>query len=264
VVNQLGVRTAKAHQGDLTRHIIGSGTVLRTTPNNAFRPTTRDLTQSGNSHPSLLILGQVFERDAPLVYSGQSASVRLPGMGSPVWKGTVGTLESQINQATHTLQFRLMVDNEGKQVPGGMTVEITLDMEPLRNVLLVPREAVIVTGKGARVIVAMGNGRFQQRRVDAEDLGEDEIVIRSGLKAGELVVVSAQFMLDSEANLQAGLMRLTGEMDAEAPPIHSHNHEMAMPEETPAMRMHGDNHDMTMPENAAPMSIDRMQPESQQ
>jgi Cu(I)/Ag(I) efflux system membrane fusion protein len=47
--------------------------------------------------------------------------------------------------------------------------------------------------------------------VEAEDVGEDEIVIRSGLQEGERVVVSAQFLLDSEANLQAGLKRLTGE-----------------------------------------------------
>jgi Cu(I)/Ag(I) efflux system membrane fusion protein len=61
------------------------------------------------------------------------------------------------------------------------------------------------------VILAQGEGRFQPRRVEAEDLGEDEIVIRSGLQEGDQVVVSAQFLLDSEANLQAGLRRLTGQ-----------------------------------------------------
>ena len=61
------------------------------------------------------------------------------------------------------------------------------------------------------MILALGGGRFQPREVEAEDLGEDEIVIRSGLREGEQVVVSAQFLLDSEANLQAGLKRLTGE-----------------------------------------------------
>jgi Cu(I)/Ag(I) efflux system membrane fusion protein len=59
-------------------------------------------------------------------------------------------------------------------------------------------------------MVALGGGRFEQREVDAEDFGEDQIVIRAGLEEGEQVVISAQFLLDSEANLQAGLKRLTG------------------------------------------------------
>ena len=90
-----------------------------------------------------------------------------------------------------------------------MNANLVVEVEPIRNVLLVPREAVIVTGKGARVIVDLGGGRFQQRRIDAEDFGEDRIVVHSGLHKGEQVVTSAQFMLDSEANLQAGLQRLS-------------------------------------------------------
>jgi Cu(I)/Ag(I) efflux system membrane fusion protein len=58
-------------------------------------------------------------------------------------------------------------------------------------------------------MVARGGGRFEQREVDAEDFGEDQIIIRTGLQEGERVVVSAQFLLDSEANLQAGLKRLS-------------------------------------------------------
>jgi multidrug efflux pump subunit AcrA (membrane-fusion protein) len=214
VVNQLGVRTAEVRRGTLTRHLEGSGVVLRSTPQGA-RPTTRNLAlhgnDKGNSVSQLLVLGQVFEREAPLVYQGQKARVSIPGLGAREWTGTVSSLETQVSQTTHTFQFRVLVDNEGASVPGGMTAVVRLESEPVVDALLVPREAVIVTGKGARVIVALDGGRFQQRKVDAEDLGEDEILIRSGLREGERVVVSAQFLLDSEANLQAGLMRLTNQ-----------------------------------------------------
>ena len=232
VVNQLGVRTAEVRRGNLTRHLEGSGVVLRSTPQNA-RPTTRDLVLHGNdkghSVSQLLVLGQVYEREAPLVYQGQKARVSIPGLGAREWSGTVSSLETQVSQTTHTFQFRVLVDNEGDSVPGGMTAVVMLDADTVTNALLVPREAVIVTGKGARVIVALSGGRFQQRQVDAEDLGEDEILIRSGLKEGERVVVSAQFLLDSEANLQAGLMRLTGEEAAEMPSHSESRHDMQMP-----------------------------------
>jgi hypothetical protein len=133
-----------------------------------------------------------------------------------------------------------------------MSALVVVEAEPLADVLLVPREAVILTGKGARVVVAQDGGRFQQRQVQAEDLGEDEMVIHSGLEEGERVVVSAQFLLDSEANLQAGLSRLSGGEPAA--------------EEPPAAAMHeGADHDAAMHEGAVhqgPMTEGAMHEES--
>jgi multidrug efflux pump subunit AcrA (membrane-fusion protein) len=209
IVNQLGVRTAEVRRGTLTRHIQGSGVAVRST-SQGYRPSNRGVGAPESPGSTLLVLAQVFERDTPLVHQGQAARVQFPGLGSTGWTGTVSSLETQISQTTHTFQFRVSVDTEGTAVPGGMTAVVTLEAEPLTDVLLIPREAVIQTGKGARVIVAQGGGRFAQREVQAEDLGEDEMVIHSGLQEGERVVVSAQFLLDSEANLQAGLSRLTG------------------------------------------------------
>lgn len=209
VVNQLGVRTAEVRRGTLTRHIQGSGVAVRST-SQGYRPSNRGVGATESPGSTLLVLAEVFERDAPLVRQGQVARVRFPGLGSTQWTGTVSSLENQISQTTHTFQFRVSVDTQGTSVPGGMTAVVTLEAEPLADVLLIPREAVIQTGKGARVILAQGGGRFVQRVVDAEDLGEDEMVIHSGLQEGDQVVVSAQFLLDSEANLQAGLSRLSG------------------------------------------------------
>jgi hypothetical protein len=212
VVNQLGVRTAEVRRGSLTRQIEGYGSFVGSA-SRGYRPANRtsdpNLGDPGAS-PSVLV-AQVFEREAPLVSLGQVARVRFPSLGAREWTGTVSGVETQVSPLTRTLQFRVSVDLEGATVTGGMTALVTLEVDPVADVLLVPREAVILTGKGARVIVALGEGRFQPREVEAEDLGEDEILIRSGLAEGERVVVSAQFLLDSEANLQAGLGRLAGE-----------------------------------------------------
>jgi multidrug efflux pump subunit AcrA (membrane-fusion protein) len=229
VVNQLGVRTAPVRRGTLTRHVKGVGAVLRSAPQ-GYRPSNRGRDPgagaTGGTSSAFLVLGQVFERDAPLVRQGQAVRVRFPSLGSKEWTGTVSSLETQVSQTTHTFQFRVSVDDEATSLVGGMTAILTLDVDSLDDVLLVPREAVIQTGKGARVMVAQGGGRFQQREVQAEDLGEDEMVIHSGLDEGERVVVSAQFLLDSEANLQAGLNRLGG-----GEPAMEEAHSAAMHEE---------------------------------
>ena len=213
VVNQLGVRTAAVRRGSLARYIEAPGVFLRNSAR-AVRPVAPNLdpvaADPGTAGSTLMVLGQVFEYEAPLVRPGQSARVRFPSLGAREWTGTLTSLESQVSQTTHTLPIRVSVEHEGASIPGGMTAIITVAVDPVTDVLLVPREAVIETGQGARVVVALEGGQFQPREVQAEDLGEDEVVIRSGLREGEWVVVSAQFLLDSEANLQTGLMRLGG------------------------------------------------------
>jgi Cu(I)/Ag(I) efflux system membrane fusion protein len=244
VVNQLGVRTAEVRRGNLARHVEGFGTFLGTKAR-VYRPAYGTQTRSGDdkSASEMLLAAQIFERDAPLLRVGQPLRVRFPSLGAREWTGKVSGVETQISQTSHLLQFTGTVDLEGAFIPNGMTAMVRVSVEPVPDVLLVPREAVIVTGKGARVMVAQDGGRFEQRAVDAEDFGEDEIVIRSGLKEGERVVVSAQFLLDSEANLQAALSRLSGgpaEHGTQAPAPHegaAHEHAMAV-DAKPAAAMH--------------------------
>ena len=184
VVNQLGVRTVAVRRGTLARHIECPAVFLRNTAR-AVRPVAPIAEpvagDPGTAGSTLIVLGQVFEHEAPLVRPGQVARVRFPSLGAREWTGTVTSLESQVSQTTHTLPIRVSVEHEGANIPGGMTAIVRVTVDPVTDVLLVPREAVIVTGQGARVVVARDGGRFQPREVTAEDLGEDEIVIRSGL-----------------------------------------------------------------------------------
>jgi hypothetical protein len=213
VVNQLGVRTAEVRRGNLTRHVEGFGIFLRSTVQGyraSYHGPTPPSADSGASTSAMLVQGQVFERQAPLLQQGQRVRVKVPGLGAREWEGKLIGLESQINQTTHTQVFHVSVAPEvAASVPPGMSANLIVEVAPVTDALLVPRDSVIVTGRGARAMVARGEGRFEQREVEAEDFGEDEIVIRSGLTEGERVVVSAQFLLDSEANLQAGLRRLS-------------------------------------------------------
>ncbi|MBK8637455.1 MAG: efflux RND transporter periplasmic adaptor subunit [Chromatiaceae bacterium] len=216
VINQLGVRTAVVRQGTLPRTVEGFGVLLSRNVR-SYRPIARSRAAQNAAREAdaegqaMLIQAQVFEGQAALLQPGQVVRVRFPSLGAREWRGLVDVLESQINLSSHTLQFRVSIDLEGVEIPGGTTAVVNVEVDPEPDVLLVPREAVIFTGKGARVILARDGGRFQPRPVAIDDLGEDEMIIRSGLQEGDRVVVSAQFLLDSEANLRAGLRRLSSE-----------------------------------------------------
>jgi Cu(I)/Ag(I) efflux system membrane fusion protein len=92
-----------------------------------------------------------------------------------------------------------------------MLANVTLVGEAGAPAITVPRSALIRSGREDRVVVALGKGRFAPRRVVAGPESGDRVVIREGLAAGEDVVVAGQFLIDSEANLRAGLERLSSE-----------------------------------------------------
>ncbi len=192
VINQLGVRTAAVRRGTLPRTVEGFGVLLSRNVR-SYRPIARSRAAHNAARDTegqaMLIQAQVFEGQAALLQPGQVVRVRFPSLGAREWRGLVDVLESQINLSSHTLQFRVSIDLEDVEIPAGTTAVVNVEVDPEPDVLLVPREAVIFTGKGARVILAQDGGRFQPRPVEIDDLGEDEMIIRSGLQEGDRVVV---------------------------------------------------------------------------
>jgi Cu(I)/Ag(I) efflux system membrane fusion protein len=96
-----------------------------------------------------------------------------------------------------------------------MYASVTIDAAPREDVVAVPSSAVIRTGGGRRVILALGEGKFRPARVmtGLESDGRTEIV--EGLKPGERIVVSSQFLIDSEASTDASLLRMIGDDDGD-------------------------------------------------
>ena len=113
-----------------------------------------------------------------------------------------------MNPTTRTLTARVELANPSMQLLPGMFVTVQLAPAAERDVLLVPSEAVIRTGTRSVVMLAEGEGRFRGVNVEigAEDGGQTEI--RSGLTVGQRVVVSGQFLIDSEASLKSTEARL--------------------------------------------------------
>jgi Cu(I)/Ag(I) efflux system membrane fusion protein len=136
-----------------------------------------------------------------------------------VWRGAVEVILPKVEYANRTVRYRMRFDNPDSFLVPNMFAEVTFYGKTGKNVVHVPRQAVIREGDAERVIVALGNGRFSPRTVTAGAEFGERIEIRSGLKAGEEIVTSAQFLIDSEASLQGSMDRL----DGAAPSTHHHH-----------------------------------------
>jgi Cu(I)/Ag(I) efflux system membrane fusion protein len=156
---------------------------------------------------SIWMIVQVFENQTGLVNVGEHAEARLSAFPGKVWKGEVDYIYPEVDPMTRTLKLRLKFNNPEGILKPNMYANVSLFGQAKSNVLSIPLEALIRSSQGNRVVVALGNGRFQVRNVTIGMESGDQVEILSGLVAGEHVVASGQFLIDSEANLKAGLER---------------------------------------------------------
>ncbi len=151
---------------------------------------------------------EIPEAQANWVSAGQSAEARLKSLPGKVFEGKVDYLYPQLDIGTRTLKARLVFDNPDAALRPGMFADVSLFGGPQRDVLLVPSEAVIHTGTRTVVMVAESEGRYRPAHVELGPERNGETVILSGLEAGQQVVVSGQFLIDSEASLRGAYQRL--------------------------------------------------------
>ncbi|MEO7386134.1 MAG: efflux RND transporter periplasmic adaptor subunit [Gammaproteobacteria bacterium] len=158
------------------------------------------------------ITAEIPEARVEGVAVGQAATASVAALPGQVFQGQVDYVYPEVVAETRTLKVRIAVPNRGLLLKPGMYASVTVGSGAPREALLVPSEAVIRTGTRDVVILADGEGRFRPVSVVVGAEVGEQTEIRAGLKAGQLVVTSGQFLLDSEANLRGALDRL------EAPP----------------------------------------------
>ncbi len=154
------------------------------------------------------VVAEVFERQSAWVEQGQRAVVELDYLPGLSLEGTVDYVNPELDPKTRTLKVRLRFDNEGARLLPNMFTRVIIEGRAIPNIVHVPREAVVRGGSSNRVVVDMGNGMFESRRVLVGIESGDRVAIRSGVDEGERVVVSAQFLIDSESNIDGALQRL--------------------------------------------------------
>ena len=164
-----------------------------------------------NGLATVWALAELPESQAALVRTGSAVEARSPGVPGTVFRGTVQALLPEVNAATRTLKARVQFANPGRHLVPGLFVTMQFMDERTESALLIPTEAVIQTGRRAVVMLAEPNGRFQPVDVETglESGGQTEI--KRGLKVGQRVVVSSQFLIDSEASLKGVEARLNSE-----------------------------------------------------
>lgn len=154
------------------------------------------------------VLAEVFERQSTWVQPGQEATVELDYLPGSTLRGTVDYVYPELDPVTRTLKVRLRFENAGETLRPNMFARVVIEGNGIDDVVHVPREAVIRGGSSNRVVVDLGDGRFESRRVLIGIESGRRVAIRSGLEEGERIVTSAQFLIDSESNIDAALQRL--------------------------------------------------------
>ena len=154
------------------------------------------------------VVAEVFERQSAWVERGQAATVELDYLPGMVLSGTVDYVNPELDPKTRTLKVRLRFDNASTRLLPNMFARVVIDGTAINNIVHVPREAVIRGGSSSRVVVDTGDGMFESRKVLVGIESGDRVAIRRGLKEGERVVISAQFLIDSESNIDSALGRM--------------------------------------------------------
>ncbi|MCT8988086.1 efflux RND transporter periplasmic adaptor subunit [Shewanella phaeophyticola] len=151
---------------------------------------------------------EVFERQANMVKVGQEVEMKLDYLPGQSWQGKVDYVYPALDSKTRTLKVRLRFDNTNAALKPNMFAQVSIKTRSDEDVLLLPREAVIRTGNSDRVVLALGEGKYKSVAVTLGRFDDDKIQIKSGLYDGDVVVSSAQFLLDSESNKTSDLKRM--------------------------------------------------------
>jgi len=157
---------------------------------------------------SVWLQAGVFESQAEWVVQAQSAEARLNYMPGEVFNGRVDYVYPVLDPVTRTLQVRLRFDNPGERMKPNMYARVTIFGKSHPGALSIPREALIRGARFDRVVVSLGDGSYVVRHVISGIESGEWVEILSGLGAGDEVVTSAQFLIDSEASLTGGIQRL--------------------------------------------------------
>lgn len=169
-------------------------------PNMYVQPDTRLYTLADLS--SVWVNAQVFQNDIGKVKPGDPADVTVDSYPGKIFHGRVDQILPQVDMNTRTVRVRLVFANPGLLLKPGMFVDVALKT-PLGKALLAPASAVLQSGTKQIVFIDRGNGALVPKEVRLGDRSGDYYAVRAGLKAGDRVVTSANFLIDSESQLQA-------------------------------------------------------------
>ena len=165
------------------------------------------------------VLADVYESDLPLVRIGMQGELTVPYLPGKKWRGAVTYVDPTVEEKTRTVKVRIELRNEDQQLKPGMFADVNLRAD-LGTGLSVPQSAVIDSGDRKLVFIDRGEGRFEPREVQLGVRVGSTFQVLSGLADGERVVISANFLLDSESSLRSAISSMA--TPGPQPPGHQH------------------------------------------
>jgi membrane fusion protein, copper/silver efflux system len=155
------------------------------------------------------VIADVFENEQNWIVKGQQAEIAVPAMDLSGLEGTIDYIYPELDPITRSLRVRLVINNSQAKLRPKTLAKVSIFGGPKKDVLVIPQQALIQTGKENRVIVKQADDSFAAKVVTVGMMRQDKVEIVDGLTEGERVVISGQFLLDSEASLKGSLMRLS-------------------------------------------------------
>ena len=159
------------------------------------------------------VLADVYETELQHIRVGMPATLTLNALPNREFRGKVLFIDPILDPQTRTVKVRLAFPNPKGDLRPEMFGEVVLHGQS-REGLRIPQDAVIDSGTEKMVFVALGEGKFEPRRVRLGDVDGKNVEVVSGLSAGEQVVTRANFLIDSESRLRASLAALAGNSPA--------------------------------------------------
>jgi Cu(I)/Ag(I) efflux system membrane fusion protein len=174
---------------------------------------------------SVWIIADVFEQDLALVKPGQNARVKVNAYPGKEFSARVAYVYPTLNAQTRTVPVRLELANPGGLLKPAMYADVELAATSRGKVLTVPASAVLHGGSRQTVLVELAEGRFEPREVKIGVQGNDYVEVLEGVGEGEKVVVTANFLIDSESNLKAAFSGMgSGQAKPAATPATANEH----------------------------------------
>ena len=171
-------------------------------------------------HSQVWVYGEVYEYELPFVKIGQTAKIIPSYTPAEIYTAAVNHIYTHFGTVRHeaegmmeesrTAKIRFELPNPEHKLKLGMYVNVELAVDAAENALTVPDSAVIDTGARQVIFVEKGDGRFEPRDVKVGAQGDGYYHIISGVKEGEKVVTSANFLIDSESSFRAALQGMKG------------------------------------------------------
>lgn len=155
------------------------------------------------------VIADVPEYELGSVRMGANVSVSVRNVSGMIFRGTVDLIYPEVQMQTRTAKIRIELPNPEGQLIANMYAEVEIEAGAGNPVVAVPNSSIIDTGDRQIVFLDKGEGRFEPMDVALGVRGEDMTEVTKGIAAGDRVVVSANFLLDAESNLNAALSALT-------------------------------------------------------